>query len=124
MTYIDSSYVKHYIVGLSADKDLDSCLKTVIKYASREYLNNVYLVKASSSSRAASVEVLEEKFQHLLKDEGITILNPVSKGSVYEALEKIKLKIAKNTNEYKNNVIVICGSFYIMAEGRDAIGIR
>lgn len=92
------------VVGLSKDKDIKSCLKIAASKA-----KHIHLVKASSS-RAADFEELSEELRSL-------------GASHYSKAETISKGIADALTAGKGELIVICGSFYIMAEARRALGI-
>lgn len=94
------------IAGLSGDKDLKKCLAVIAHYALQ-----VHLVCAKNP-RAASIQLLQQVFSELGVNHAIphaTIENAVEQG----------LRMAAEHGE----VLVVCGSFFIMSEVRRALGI-
>lgn len=87
------------IVGLSESKDLRGCLEILCKKASHLYLVQAKSVRAAS--REELVKILDE-----LAYKDYTCCD-----SVKEALSLVSSKV------------IICGTFYIMAEARKALGL-
>lgn len=95
------------VLGLSKNKDIEACLEVLKKYGSA-----FHLVEASNG-RGLEVEKLAEKAkQHQL--ENIFIRKSIPQ-SIHEALEAAKKE---------KQVLVICGTFFIMAEARACLGIQ
>jgi dihydrofolate synthase/folylpolyglutamate synthase len=84
------------VFGMSKDKDISSCSKVILKHASFVHLIDV------SNDRLASRYDLSEHFPD----------NKVSyKETLEESLKKSLLLASKN-----NEVLVVCGSFFIMKD--------
>ncbi|SCA63426.1 Folylpolyglutamate synthase [Chlamydiales bacterium SCGC AG-110-M15] len=94
------------VIGVSKIKDVKACLNHVLKH-----VEAVHLVEAPNG-RGASAEhmacILEEKGV-LAASTGLPIQNTVRQA----------MKLAYTNNE----ILVICGSFFIMSEARQALGI-
>ena len=101
---------KRIVVGFSADKDLAQCgnsLLSIVKDPSR-----LHLVEAAHP-RAAKLEdmlIAEPKLRESNFDENDRSIT---------AQVKSALSIAEKNNE----ILVVCGSVFLMAEAREAIGI-
>lgn len=96
------------LFGLSKSKDIQECLKIIVKNG-----ENFHLVEAPNG-RGASVSILAEGLQqlgvlpsHILIDEDIP-------SSLQKAVE-----LATDQNQ----ILVVCGSFFIMSSIRHALGI-
>ncbi len=89
------------VVGMSADKDIRSCLKLLAAKAA-----HLYLVPSPSVKAIALGEMSQ-----LLQNEGILHFSP--KPSIQEGV--------KAALEATDGLVVICGSFYIMQEARQEI---
>jgi dihydrofolate synthase/folylpolyglutamate synthase len=108
MSRLNASYKDRLvrpIIGMSTDKDIDQCLQIIKPYA-----REVHLVSADYY-RLASVDELRNKCSL----QGIScVSNPDLKLNLSYAFEQA----------YKyNDVLVVCGSFFIMKDIRKAIGI-
>jgi dihydrofolate synthase / folylpolyglutamate synthase len=90
------------ILGMSNDKDIMSCLKTIICHASR-----IYLVEGATP-RAVKKDV----FSSMLRSLSFTAFQ--CEDSVTRAIQKAQ--------EDDSDLKIICGSFYIMAEAKQALG--
>lgn len=98
-----------FLFGLSKNKDLMGCLKLIAEYGSF-----FHLVEARNG-RGASTGDLSIYLQNLSVDTSrIFIHNSISKG-VFQAKEEA----------FKNGeILVICGSFFIMSEARQTLGLQ
>ncbi|MBN9376749.1 MAG: bifunctional folylpolyglutamate synthase/dihydrofolate synthase [Chlamydiales bacterium] len=95
------------VLGLSKNKDIESCLDILKKYGSA-----FHLVEAANG-RGLEVEKLAEKAkQHHL--ENIFIHKNISQG----------IQLALEAALQEKQVLVICGTFFIMAEARACLGIQ
>lgn len=94
------------ICGLSSNKDLLACFSCIQKFAS-----SIHIVEAKNE-RAASLEIISP----LLKELAIT---PASMGKSI----KETLKIAADFAREKNEIVIVCGTFFIMEEALAAIGV-
>ncbi|KAL3779209.1 hypothetical protein HJC23_006023 [Cyclotella cryptica] len=115
------------VVGMSADKDLKQCTDILLDYLGGD-ASKVHLVEASHP-RAASVEkileanpILKEAYhsrhdndamQHSEENDSPSLSSPVA-SQVRQALT-----LAASNNE----LLVICGSVFIMADAREELGI-
>lgn len=105
-TYPDASF--RFVVGMSSDKDLGQCGGSLLQLASP---SSIHLVEAAHP-RAAKLEAILSAEASLnesnydLEDRSIT-------KQVLKAQE-----LAKERNE----ILVVCGSVFLMAEAREALG--
>lgn len=100
--YPDSKF--RFVVGFSKDKQYDLCLDLIADVAT-----HIHLVQATSS-RAATPEELKSA----LKNEDLVLSTP------YFSIEE-GVKEAYAEALAKGEVLVICGSFYIMSEAKGAL---
>lgn len=117
-----NSFDKRLVVGMSADKDLKYCTEILLDNVSQP--ENLHLVEASHP-RAASISSILETNAKLVR-------------SHYDAPRKEELnKIGRDTSSVSKQVhqalklaakndelLVICGSVFIMADAREALGIH
>lgn len=99
-----------FIIGLSKNKDLLSCLN-LLKNVGCHF----HLVEASNNPRASSKEVL----QNCLLSIGIPISKISLEESVFSAITN-----ATHSAGQLNQIVVACGTFFIMAEARAALGLK
>lgn len=109
---IDSHFPKHpirVVFGLSTNKDLGSCLKIL-----NEKCSHFHLVTAPNG-RGAPVKILEE---HLVKHQ----VNP----NAISIDRDIRSSMAKAIQGclQEQQLLLVCGSFFIMHEARRALGIH
>jgi dihydrofolate synthase / folylpolyglutamate synthase len=109
-TYPDSSF--RFVIGMSSDKDLKQCGDSISTILSSP--SSIHLIQAAHP-RAATVEAIldanpswKEQANYDLEDRSIT-------KQVHTALE-----VAAKSNE----ILIVCGSVFVMAEAREAIGIE
>jgi dihydrofolate synthase/folylpolyglutamate synthase len=95
---------KRFLVGFCKDKDAAACLKHLLPAAT-----HLHLVKAPTS-RAASLEDLA----HCLQQQGCTAYS--CHPQIADAMEEA-LRLAKQAGE----LLIVCGSFYIMKEALEPI---
>lgn len=95
------------LFGLSKSKDLESCLKEIIPHAAHFHLIE------STNGRAASKETLQQLLRELGVDDELI--------SPHDSIA-IGLKIAKREAKKKDQILVIFGTFFIMADVRQALG--
>lgn len=93
-----------FLIGMSKDKEWEACFAILVKKAA-----HIHLVEAPSS-RALATEELER---------GLTALNYTSFSS--EKSIAAGVSEAKKSALEREEVLVICGSFYIMSEAREAL---
>jgi len=109
------------VVGMSADKDLKYCTNILLDYVSDP--NKLHLVEASHP-RAASISSILEANSRLADSHYETPQEGDLNGdgrdisSVSTQVQKA-LKLATENNE----MLVICGSVFIMADAREKLGI-
>lgn len=94
------------LVGMSKDKDLKSCLNV---FSSQ--VVHLHLVQADSE-RAAPLEVLQKTLQELR----------YSSFTAHKSIEQGVLKAMEAAAEH-GEILLICGSFYIMGKVRQSLGI-
>ncbi|KAG7366533.1 folylpolyglutamate synthase [Nitzschia inconspicua] len=110
-TYPDSSF--RFVAGMSSDKDLKQCASALLSVVNRD-VSRIHLVEAAHP-RAARLEAILDAESHLkagahydLNDRSIT-------RQVDNALS-----LAKENSD----ILVICGSVFLMAEAREALGFQ
>jgi dihydrofolate synthase/folylpolyglutamate synthase len=106
------------VVGMSADKDIRKCSDIILDFVSDP--SKVHLVE-SSNPRAASVATILE-------------CNPVLKDSHHQSSTEsmnetessvaVQVKKAIDLASANNEVLVVCGTFFIMSEARSCLGIN
>lgn len=94
-----------FVVGFSKDKEYDVCLGLIADVAA-----HIHLVQAASL-RAATTDEL----QNALKNEDPSL--STSHSSIEEGVQ-----LAYAEALAQGEILVICGSFYIMAEAKEALG--
>lgn len=98
----------HFVIGLSSNKDIQGCLQII-----KEEAASWYLVEADNG-RALLKERLAEELMIL----GI----PENKIHNEKPIESAIREAIKTAGE-QNEIVVVCGTFFIMAEVRRALGI-
>ena len=96
-----------FLVGFSKDKEYDQCLDLIAPVAS-----HIHLVQACMP-RAATAQDLKS----VLKNE-----DPAFSSVHFSVKEGVKEAYAHA--QAKGEILVICGTFYIMAEAKEAIGVQ
>ena len=97
-----------FVIGLSSDKDIQECLCIILDHAN---VKNIHLVE-SSTARAATIESMLDTC-------------PSLKGSNYNRQDRTvtkQVQAALNLAQERNEVLVVCGSFFLMSETRRALG--
>lgn len=97
------------LFGLSKSKDIESCLKILAAHGSHFHL------VAAPNGRGAAIQELSEG----LRRQGIEESRILQDEDIHRATLRA-LADAKQ----KNNLVVICGTFFIMGAARQALGIR
>lgn len=97
-----------FVVGFSKDKEYNLCLDLIADVAT-----HVHLVQAASSPRAATVEELRAALKE--EDPALSTAHSSIEEGVKEAYAEAMAK---------GEVLVICGSFYIMAEVKETLGVQ
>ena len=121
---LDPSQNVRMVVGMSADKDLKQCTDTLLKYVNGD-ASKLHLV-AATHPRAASVpKILESnpilEGANYCREDDVTneqCDNDMSSSSVARQVREA-LAMAANNNE----LLIICGSVFIMADAREELGI-
>lgn len=96
-----------FLVGFSKDKEYDRCLELIADVAT-----HIHLVQAGSC-RAATTEEL----QSALSSEDPRLCTPHS--SIEEGVDAAYAEALA-----KEEILVVCGSFYIMADAKRALGLQ
>jgi dihydrofolate synthase / folylpolyglutamate synthase len=97
------------VCGLSKNKDIPSCLQILKKNA-----DHFHLVEASNG-RGQSAEILS----HLLKEYGVDPSRIFLQPSIEESV-----KVALNKAAMNQQILIICGTFFIMSSTRAALGMK
>jgi dihydrofolate synthase/folylpolyglutamate synthase len=97
-----------FVLGLSKSKDISACLNLLKGSA-----ENFYLVEAANG-RAAPVALLKRELQVLGVEDSVVFTEDSIKSSVAFALAEAARK---------RGVVAVCGTFFIMAEARSALGL-
>lgn len=105
---------KRFVAGFSSDKDLRLCTKSLIE-ASDGDINRIHLVQASHP-RAATLEAILEASPQLKNSASACHLDSEDR-SITGQLQ-LAIQIAMEQKE----ILVVCGSVFIMAEAREALG--
>ena len=116
MTKLQATYPPHQsyrmVVGMSSDKDLHLCAQSILQAC---HVSRIHLVQAAHP-RAATVEQILEKAPQL-GNANYDRDDPSITKQVHAALDAA----AAATKD--NEIVVICGSVFLMAEAREALGI-
>ncbi len=96
-----------FLVGFSKDKEYDQCLDLITPVTT-----HVHLVQAPTS-RAATTEDLKSVLKN--EDPAFSTAHPSIKEGVEEAYTQALAQ---------GEILVVCGSFYIMADAKAAVGIQ
>ncbi|KAL7528758.1 hypothetical protein ACHAXR_002619 [Thalassiosira sp. AJA248-18] len=97
------------IVGMSADKDLKRCSDILLENVSHP--KQIHLVE-SPNPRAASIDSMLDKNPKLLEC------------NCNEPSVSLQVREAMTLAATNNELLVICGSFFIMADARKELGIK
>ncbi len=108
-TYPGRSY--RMVVGMSSDKDLNLCAQSILQECD---VSRIHLVEAAHP-RAAKVEEILEKAPQL-REANYDREDPSITKQVHLALDSAALA--------PNEIVVICGSVFLMTEAREALGIN
>mmetsp|Transcript_23090 Transcript_23090/g.49988 ORF Transcript_23090/g.49988 Transcript_23090/m.49988 type:complete len:526 (-) Transcript_23090:1108-2685(-) len=102
------------VVGFSADKDIKSCSDILLENVSHP--NRIHLVE-SPNPRAASINSILEANPKL---------NECNYKDCSREISSVSLQVqeALNLAGINNELLVICGSFFIMADARKELGIE
>lgn len=97
-----------FVLGLSANKDLTECLKVILKAGT-----HFHLVEATNG-RAVPKETIQQQLIHL----GIPSSHITCEPSIETGLQHACQQ------SHENELIVICGTFFIMSAARKTLGIQ
>ena len=118
-TYSNTPY--RFVVGFSSDKDLAACSTTILASASNDACR-IHLVE-SAHPRAASIESILESSPALRGyNRGGT------KGEINLPVPELPLSVGAQVRAAldiacrNNEILVVCGSVFIMSEAREALG--
>jgi len=96
------------IAGFSHHKDSKENIKTISAHS-----QEIYFVQCENLRAAKSFDLIN--LAKTLENKG-TNYKIISNGNIQETIKKV----IQNSNQ--NDTIVICGSFYIMADARNSLG--
>lgn len=109
-TYPDSDF--RFVAGMSSDKDLGQCARALLSTVGAD-ASRIHLVEAANP-RAAKLEAILEAEPML-----------AGGGAHYDLEDRSITKqvlLALETSKAKDEVLVVCGSVFLMAEAREALG--
>lgn len=106
------------VFGMSADKEIEKCLKSILQLTSP---NKIHCV-AARHPRAIAAKELHTMIYKLLTNTSINEGSYNHKGLDGNTREVVRYAINEAANE--NGIVVVCGTAFIMAEARYEIGIR
>jgi len=112
------------VVGMSADKDLKQCTDSLLAYLGGDNVAKLHLV-AASHPRAASVNDMLEA-NPILKDAHYCNSNLGDEDSNDDSTSSdvaTQVRAALNLAAHNDEILVICGSVFIMADAREQLGI-
>lgn len=102
-----------FIAGFSSDKDLALCGLHLLK-ATNHQPDNIHVITASHP-RAATYEQIVQACPALLSSD-------YNSNSIVDTNITLQIQRAIQLASQNNEVLVICGSVFIMAEAREALG--
>jgi dihydrofolate synthase / folylpolyglutamate synthase len=109
-TYPDSDF--RFVAGMSSDKDLGQCARALLSTVGAD-ASRIHLVEAANP-RAAKLEAILEAEPML-----------AGGGANYDLEDRSITKqvlLALDTSNANDEVLVVCGSVFLMAEAREALG--
>ena len=109
-TYPEASF--RFVAGMSSDKDLGQCARALLS-ATNGTSRNIHLVQAAHP-RAATLEAIIEAESALQTAAHYDFENRSITKQVLHALDL--------TKGNKGEILVVCGSVFLMAETREALG--
>lgn len=109
------------ILGLSADKDILHCVRTVLEYVD---ISRLHVIQALHPRAAKPAQLVEAATQ---------LGSPLRQGnygypSIKQCIDSALLQAASSrgsstkTKEEADEVVVVCGTFFIMGDVRQALG--
>ena len=109
-TYPEASF--RFVAGMSSDKDLGQCARALLS-ATKGTSRNIHLVQAAHP-RAATLESIIEAESSL---ESATYYDFENRSITKQVLHALDL-----TKKNDGEILVVCGSVFLMAETREALG--
>lgn len=109
---IRNRYPKHalrFVIGLSSNKDIQSCLNII-----KDEATGFHFIEGSNE-RAASKEKLAEQMVNL----GVSASEITCEPNIASAIQHAIHTASKN-----DEIVVVCGTFFIMGQARQALGIN
>jgi dihydrofolate synthase / folylpolyglutamate synthase len=110
-TYPAASF--RFVVGMSSDKDLMQCAGALLSVVKRD-ASRIHLVEAAHP-RAAKLEAILEAEPSLMA----TAQYDLDDRSITRQVESALLLASK-----QKDILVVCGSVFLMAEAREALGFQ
>lgn len=102
-----------FVTGMSSDKDLGQCARALLS-TTQESCRNIHLVQAAHPRAASLEKILEAE-------------NSLETAAYYDfddrSITKQVLRALELTKENNGEILVVCGSVFLMAETREALGI-
>ena len=114
---LQSTYPNHkfrVVVGMSSDKDMQLCA-TSLKQIVTNDIGRIHLVEAAHP-RAAKLEQMWQADPELQQHATYDIQDRSITHQINTAIQQM------NQNDDANEILVICGSVFLMAEAREALG--
>jgi dihydrofolate synthase/folylpolyglutamate synthase len=108
-TYPNDKY--RMVVGMSSDKDLGQCARSILE-AVKDNVKAIHLVQAAHP-RAATIEAI------LAAESSLNGCHWNDKDRSIAKQVREAMQLAKDNNE----ILVLCGSVFLMSEAREALGI-
>eukprot|EP00466_Bigelowiella_natans_P010193 jgi/Bigna1/70395/fgenesh1_pg.12_\ len=103
------------VMGLSSTKDVNSCIKHILKATDR-----VFFVNATSERARAASDLLSYALEKNMQGKAAVIED----GDVTQTLKSVTATSPQGDHfNNRREVIIICGSFFIMKEARAALNI-
>lgn len=105
-TYPEEKF--RFVVGMSADKDIKQICEFLLEHLD---VRSIHLVEAHHA-RAAKIEAILESCPKL----------KISRWNVEDRSITFQIKSALELARCNNEIVVVCGSVFLMAEAREALG--
>ena len=108
------------VVGMSSDKDLKRCTDIILNYVGDA--SKLHLVSASHP-RAASVDALLECNPVLKSAYYCNNIDDLQNNEENQSSVAIQVRRALDLAAFNDEMLVVCGSVFIMADAREELGI-
>ena len=112
-TFPDQQY--RMVVGMSSDKDLRLCCTSILQAVNGD-ASRIHLVEAAHP-RAATVQAILDASSVQLAGAHYDLEDPSITKQINSALEMVK-----SSSSQGGEILVVCGSVFLMAEAREALG--